>query len=68
MSASLLGLPLEQALRELERRGVTEAAVRRLLAPRRAHTPDGDGQWRVVRVREGETVALDVCRFEFVVE
>ena len=66
MSASLLGLPLERALRELERRGMREVAVNRLLAPRRgAQTPGEDGgEWRVVRVRDGETVTLDACCFE----
>jgi len=61
MRASLLGLPLELALQELAGRGVTPA-VNRLLAPKRAE--QGNGQWRVVRVHEGEIITLDVCRFQ----
>ena len=72
MSASLLGLPLELALRELSDRGVAPVAVERLRAPGRgagaagggAACGEGDGDWRVVRVREGESVALDVCCFK----
>jgi len=59
--SGLLGLPLELALGELAERGVTPA-VNRLFAPKR--DAQGDGRWRVVRVREGESIALDVCRFE----
>jgi len=71
MSASLLGLPLELALRELSDRGVAPVAVERLRAPGRGAGAAGDGEacaggggWRVVRVREGESVALDVCCFK----
>lgn len=64
MSDSLLGLPLEQALQELADRGVARVAVERLLAPRReADRGQARGAWRVVRVREGEFVTLDVCCF-----
>jgi len=64
MSLPLLGLPLELALRELAERGMDRVTVNRLLAPRRAQTLDEEcGEWRVVRVCEGETVALDVCLF-----
>ena len=63
MSAPLLGLPLELARQELSDRGVTQVAVNRLRAPRRAHPPDEGGEWRVVRASEGEAVTLDVCRF-----
>jgi len=70
MSAPLLGLPLEQALRELAERGVTRVAVNRLLAPGRGaggeNPPDeAGGEWRVVRVTEGDAVTLDVCLFKF---
>ncbi|MCL2811678.1 MAG: hypothetical protein FWD25_07295 [Clostridia bacterium] len=61
MRASLLGLPLELALQTLAECGMTPV-INRLLAPKRAE--QGVGQWRVVRVHEGEPITLDVCRFE----
>jgi hypothetical protein len=65
MSALLLGLPLESALQELAERGVTQVTVNRLLAPKAMRDVQCAmrNEWRVVRVREGDTVTLDVCRF-----
>ena len=65
MSALLLGLPLERALRELAERGATQVTVNRLLAPRRGVQAPGEGrgQWRVVRAGEGKTMTLDACWF-----
>jgi len=69
MSASLLGFPLEQALRELAERGMTRVAVNRLLAPGQASDPDRS-EWRVVRMNgnEGEAITLDICCFKFPAE
>ena len=68
----MLGLPLDRALRALADRGAAPVAVERLRAPRRGAGAAGSGEardaeggdWRVVRVREGERVALDVCCFK----
>ena len=60
MNSALLGLPLCLALSELKEAGVTDAAVNRVTAPGRRRE---SGEWRVVRVREGNGVILDVCLF-----